>query len=446
LVEFGANQVAQKKSHLNHLANFFASNPQCSEHERKLAEVYPEVIGQLDEMFDAFAAEREFNGSHRTLRMGVYNSYWSTAGGGELHALNVANYLARFGVVDLISETDFDLDMLLHRFQFPRERFRKILLRPLAPEDTAAYDVFVNSTVASNLVSKAAHSFFIVSFPHQAAPAAMLDSYTFLPNSFYTSHWCRAFWGTRRTEMLYPLVRRVVEEPDLECKEKIILNVGRFFPDGHCKMQHEIVKTFKELVARYPEYADWKLVCAGGVDQEREDCLAYFDQVSELAAGANVELMPDVSFEKLNTLYARSAIYWHATGFGKDVELSPYEFEHFGISTVEAMSAGCIPVVIDAGGQSEIVNDEAFGSRFITREQWIEGTVQWMARFERDRAGYEAASLAAAARAECYQSAAFEERMNAIFAEVRDADGAIERKRPKEEFCSNRYWRLDQKV
>jgi len=32
--------------------------------------------------------------------------------------------------------------------------------------------------------------------------------------------------------------------------------------------------------------------------------------------------------------------------------------EHFGITIVEAMSAGCVPVVHDSGGPKEIVNGE----------------------------------------------------------------------------------------
>ncbi len=35
--------------------------------------------------------------------------------------------------------------------------------------------------------------------------------------------------------------------------------------------------------------------------------------------------------------------------------------EHFGITTGEAMSAGCVPVVINKGGQPEIVRDGVDG-------------------------------------------------------------------------------------
>jgi glycosyltransferase involved in cell wall biosynthesis len=35
--------------------------------------------------------------------------------------------------------------------------------------------------------------------------------------------------------------------------------------------------------------------------------------------------------------------------------------EHFGISTVEAMAAGCVPVVINRGGQTEIIEHGTTG-------------------------------------------------------------------------------------
>jgi glycosyltransferase involved in cell wall biosynthesis len=63
----------------------------------------------------------------------------------------------------------------------------------------------------------------------------------------------------------------------------------------------------------------------------------------------------DVPFDELVRLYGESAIYWHASGFGEDENREPIKFEHFGITTVEAMASGCVPVVIGKGGQPEIV-------------------------------------------------------------------------------------------
>jgi glycosyltransferase involved in cell wall biosynthesis len=45
----------------------------------------------------------------------------------------------------------------------------------------------------------------------------------------------------------------------------------------------------------------------------------------------------------------------------EDLERFPERAEHFGIATLEAMAFGCVPIVIRAGGQSEIVEDGRSG-------------------------------------------------------------------------------------
>jgi glycosyltransferase involved in cell wall biosynthesis len=70
-----------------------------------------------------------------------------------------------------------------------------------------------------------------------------------------------------------------------------------------------------------------------------------------------------------------SKIFWHAKGYSHDENTEPAELEHFGITTVEAMSAGCVPVVINKGGQREIVNDGTNGFLWDTPEELIEKTI-----------------------------------------------------------------------
>ncbi|MDE5873212.1 MAG: glycosyltransferase [Lachnospiraceae bacterium] len=59
--------------------------------------------------------------------------------------------------------------------------------------------------------------------------------------------------------------------------------------------------------------------------------------------------------EELKKLYSVAKIYWHATGMGMLETENPLEQEHFGITTVEAMNYGVVPVVVNQGGQPEIV-------------------------------------------------------------------------------------------
>jgi glycosyltransferase involved in cell wall biosynthesis len=56
----------------------------------------------------------------------------------------------------------------------------------------------------------------------------------------------------------------------------------------------------------------------------------------------------------------------------------PERTEHFGMSTVEAMSAGCVPVVVNKGGQKEIVSHGKSGYLWNTLDELVDQTVLLM--------------------------------------------------------------------
>ena len=76
------------------------------------------------------------------------------------------------------------------------------------------------------------------------------------------------------------------------------------------------------------------------------------------------------------SLYRAAKIFWHSTGYGEDEDLEPEKMEHFGITTVEAMSFGAVPVVINKGGQKETVEEGVHGYRWDTEEECVEKTCQ----------------------------------------------------------------------
>jgi glycosyltransferase involved in cell wall biosynthesis len=131
-------------------------------------------------------------------------------------------------------------------------------------------------------------------------------------------------------------------------KDRYILSVGRFDTYLHAKKQDVLIEAFNRMALPEP----WELVLAGGL-QEKESVL---EPLRKLAKGRRVTLVINPTFAEIRQLYAGAPIYWHAAGFGANLIKEPYKAEHFGMATVEAMSAGAIPLVFDGGGQKEIIS------------------------------------------------------------------------------------------
>jgi len=214
---------------------------------------------------------------------------------------------------------------------------------------------------------------FLITYP---ANLEFLDSYQkIISISEYSSRWIKKYWD-RESTMLFPPVDTVsFAAAEGNTKEKAILSVGRFFPEHHNKKQYELVRAFIGLKDKYPrDMKGYTLYLAGGME-DRNSHKEYVEKIKALAKGYPVKIMVNLSFSRLAELFKKASIFWHASGLGENEESHPEKFEHFGITTVEAMSAGCIPVVIDKGGQKEIVEDGLDGFLFTDLEELKQKTL-----------------------------------------------------------------------
>ncbi len=237
----------------------------------------------------------------------------------------------------------------------------------------------------------------------QTGRPAHLDTYDRLvANSRYTQRWIERLWH-RPSGLLYPPVS-LMQRRD---KAPVILSVGRFFlpGTGHNKKQLEMVTAFRRLVER-GRAPGWEYHLVGGCAPEHRP---YLDEIRAAAEGLPVVLHADASGSELADLYGRASIFWHAAGLGEDPERHPDRYEHFGITTVEAMSAGAVPVVIDAAGQVEIVEHGASGYRFCGLDDLVTHTERLVA----DPAWLATLSSAAERRARDFGWDPFVERVQA---------------------------------
>ncbi len=167
----------------------------------------------------------------------------------------------------------------------------------------------------------------------------------------YPATWIKNYWH-RESVVVYPPIEMLFEKYDLSKykKEKKILSVGRFFTSGHGKKQEIMIKAFKKFYDYNNQ--DWELHLAGGLNDEPAS-KEFAKQLQKEACGYPIFFHFNCSRKKIEKLYLKSRIYWHAAGFGENKSKNPIRFEHFGIAPIEAISAGCIPLLYNGGGLPE---------------------------------------------------------------------------------------------
>lgn len=185
-----------------------------------------------------------------------------------------------------------------------------------------------------------------------------------LANSRYTQQWITRRWE-QPSQVLYPPIDIADLSP--APKQPIILSVGRFFAGSHNKKHLPMIQSFRALCDA--GLRGWEYHLVGGCDEARPEHRAYLAQVRAAAAGYPIVLHVNAPFAELRELYSAASLFWHATGFEEDEAQSPESLEHFGMVTVEAMAASCVPVVIARAGQLEIVEPDVSGLLWETLSQ-----------------------------------------------------------------------------
>ncbi len=228
--------------------------------------------------------------------------------------------------------------------------------------ETKQFDVLFAMTDGSVFASFAKRSYFIVQIPWMRKLS--------LFETVKIHSWKKVFvyaefvrkvlkksWQLGNIEVLSPYVdTRDFSISGIQEKEKIILSIGRFFSHekSNSKRQDVLIDAFKKLTDTH-HIKTWTLVLVGSVESPE-----FLEELKKQAKGYRVVFATDISYDEVRAYCARASIYWHAAGFQVDETKHPENTEHFGITTLEAMSSGCIPLVVPLGGQKEVVGDPRF--------------------------------------------------------------------------------------
>lgn len=314
------------------------------------------------------------------MKIGIYDPYLDTLGGGERYIAQISKCLSNSHNVVLFWEDPDILGKIEKRFGFSLPKvqvsdniFSKDVSLRTRLFESRGYDVifFISDGSFPFLLSKKV--FPILQYPIKTSQKGIKNTLKFRRISHII---CYSEFVRKHLEENFPVSVTVIN-PAVGMigrgeKRKIILSVGRFTRGKNEKNQEALIDFFKK---NSKSFQGWKLVLAGGALGRDEE---FVKSLEEKAKDYPIQLLSNISYEKLSSLYKSAKIYWHAAGFGKDISTNPETAEHFGITTVEAMSAGCVPVVFNGGGLTEIVRDGVDGYLWSDFDSFLKKTLSLM--------------------------------------------------------------------
>ncbi|MFA6005479.1 MAG: glycosyltransferase family 4 protein [Patescibacteria group bacterium] len=299
------------------------------------------------------------------MKAAFYTPYLETLGGGEKYLFDIARVLHenKYDCVFLWHDVEIKkhvLDRFGQEYDFigiDTEWQSSSLLSKIAR--TRKYDVVFFHSDGSYFFSLAKKNFVILQAPTaRLLPVSLfnkLKSQKFKPVYYdnFVKHFFEKKKLTDKQYILNPAVSDEYFSLPKNNKEKMILSVGRFFGHLHSKKQEILIKAFSQAQRNHKEFREYSLILAGSCRPEDHKYLESLKKLSQ--DNSKIQIFENISFAELKELYAKSTFYWHAAGYGENELLEPEKMEHFGISIIESMAAGCVPLAYNGGGPKEII-------------------------------------------------------------------------------------------
>jgi len=159
-----------------------------------------------------------------------------------------------------------------------------------------------------------------------------------LANSHYTAEAIRESSGIN-AEILYPPVpssffSRDSEDLNKRPRKNLVVTVSRFSVDKGLEKIPHIAKLTDPNI-------NFAII---GLVQDENVLRSVLRSVNKLGLGNRVKVFTNISKRDMKMILNSAKLYLHTT-----------VGEHFGISIVEAMAMGCIPIVHNSGGVKEFV-------------------------------------------------------------------------------------------
>lgn len=319
------------------------------------------------------------------MKLGIFDPYLDTIGGGERYCLSLAEIFLKEGyLVDVFWKDSLLKEKLIQRFGLDIEKInfvdysprKKSLIKRRNFENKYDFLFYFSDGSLPFMFGKKNFLHFQVPFKN-IIKNSIIDNLKLkkinkiICNSFFTKGFIDESLNLSSTVVYPPVdINPIKPLP----KENIIISVGRFSQLLQGKRQDVLVEAFKRLTKEELSRG-WRLLLVGGSDVGGKDFVANLKNKSN---GYPIEIIENPSFRELLKIYGKAKIFWTASGYGMDERKNPEKVEHFGMTTVEAMAAGCVPIAMGKGGQKEIINEGVDGFLWTKEDKLLESTIKLM--------------------------------------------------------------------
>lgn len=321
------------------------------------------------------------------MRIGIFDPYLDTLGGGEKYMLTAASCLSFKNQVYVFWDNDSILQLAQKKFKINLSKVKTT--ENIFNSEKSLFYRFLESRKFDAIFFLSDGSLPLVAcslYIHFQFPVEWVNTNRFMEkikikriknvmcNSYFTKELIDKKFNVKSL-VIYPPTYQKKEFPKLQFdnKKNIILNVGRYakLSDGSSfKKQEFLINSFKKMVDN--GLVNWQLhLVLSFLEKDKN----FTKEIKKLADDYPIKILENISYQDLLKEYSEAKIYWHASGFGEDLYSHPEKAEHFGITTVEAMANGLVPVVINAGGQKEIVEENKSGFLWNNEGQLLSKTL-----------------------------------------------------------------------
>ena len=175
---------------------------------------------------------------------------------------------------------------------------------------------------------------------HLLTKRALKRSNIIFTNSKFTQSAIKKAYPAFEPQVIYPPIdiERFSSCLNSKSRHNQVLVISRFSPEKQIEKAIQIAKILKNI----------KFIIIGNLMTANQSYFKYLQKMIQNYGVTNmIKLIPNATKDQMMNAMSTSMVYLHTMNG-----------EHFGISIVEAMAAGLIPIVPSYGGCSEIVPKE----------------------------------------------------------------------------------------